>query len=70
MVTGTGGSPSALRKSVDVVGHEPTHGVISHTCNLVYSNESGALNGAFRRCIWLARQAVAQATNGEEGPTG
>jgi Zn-dependent metalloprotease len=31
-------------KSVDVVGHELTHGVISHTCNLVYANESGALN--------------------------
>lgn len=31
-------------KSVDVVGHELTHGVISHTCNLIYRNESGALN--------------------------
>ena len=28
-------------KSVDVVGHELTHGVISHTCNLVYSKEPG-----------------------------
>lgn len=31
-------------KSLDVVGHELTHGVISHTCNLVYANEPGALN--------------------------
>jgi Zn-dependent metalloprotease len=54
-------------KSVDVVGHELTHGVISFTCNLVYSNESGGVERAFCRCIWLARQAVAQATNGEEG---
>jgi Zn-dependent metalloprotease len=34
-------------KSFDVVGHELTHGVISHTCNLVYANESGALNEHF-----------------------
>jgi Zn-dependent metalloprotease len=31
-------------RSLDVVGHELTHGVISHTCNLVYRNEPGALN--------------------------
>lgn len=31
-------------KSLDVVGHELTHGVVSHTCNLEYRNESGALN--------------------------
>ena len=31
-------------KSLDVVGHELTHGVVSHTCNLEYKNESGALN--------------------------
>lgn len=31
-------------KSLDVVGHELTHGVITHTSNLEYRNESGALN--------------------------
>jgi Zn-dependent metalloprotease len=31
-------------KSLDVVGHELTHGVVTHTCNLDYSSESGALN--------------------------
>jgi thermolysin metallopeptidase-like protein len=34
-------------KSLDVVGHELTHGVVTHTCNLVYQNESGALNEHF-----------------------
>ncbi|MDY0410185.1 M4 family metallopeptidase [Paracerasibacillus soli] len=30
--------------SVDVIGHEMTHGVIEHTAKLIYENESGALN--------------------------
>ncbi len=34
-------------RSLDVVGHELTHGVVSHTSNLQYSNESGALNEHF-----------------------
>lgn len=31
-------------KSVDVIGHELTHGVTSFTANLAYEGESGALN--------------------------
>jgi Zn-dependent metalloprotease len=34
-------------KSLDVVGHELTHGVVSNTSNLEYRNESGALNEHF-----------------------
>jgi Zn-dependent metalloprotease len=34
-------------KSLDVVGHELTHGVITHTSNLEYRNEPGALNEHF-----------------------
>ena len=54
-------------KSVDVVGHELTHGVISHTCNLVYSNESGALNEHFADVFgslvkqWRKRQTAKRA---------
>ena len=33
--------------SLDVCGHEITHGLTSKTSNLAYSNESGALNEAF-----------------------
>ena len=33
-----------LAESLDVCGHEITHGVIQHTANLVYRNESGAIN--------------------------
>ena len=54
-------------KSVDVVGHELSHGVISHTCNLVYSRESGALNEHFADVFgtlvkqWRKRQTVKKA---------
>ncbi len=34
-------------KSLDVVGHELTHGVVTHTSDLEYLNESGALNEHF-----------------------
>ncbi|MGF3948647.1 M4 family metallopeptidase, partial [Staphylococcus aureus] len=30
--------------SLDVIGHELTHGVTEHTAGLVYSGQSGALN--------------------------
>ena len=33
--------------ALDVVAHELTHGVTFHTANLVYQNQSGALNEAF-----------------------
>jgi Zn-dependent metalloprotease len=34
-------------KSLDVVGHELTHGVVTHTCDLEYQDEPGALNEHF-----------------------
>ncbi|MEZ5032765.1 MAG: M4 family metallopeptidase [Saprospiraceae bacterium] len=36
-----------LARSLDVAGHEMTHGVIQATANLVYEKESGALNESF-----------------------
>lgn len=36
-----------LFESLDVIGHEFTHGVIQHTSNLVYERDSGALNESF-----------------------
>ncbi|GAA0740728.1 M4 family metallopeptidase [Clostridium oceanicum] len=38
---------SPLSKSLDVVGHELSHGVTSKESKLAYENESGALNEAF-----------------------
>ncbi|MGD0781443.1 MAG: M4 family metallopeptidase [Candidatus Aminicenantales bacterium] len=34
-------------RSLDVVGHELSHGVVTHTCNLEYFGQSGALNEHF-----------------------
>ncbi len=33
--------------SLDIVGHELTHGVTQHSADLIYRNESGALNESF-----------------------
>jgi Zn-dependent metalloprotease len=54
-------------KSIDVVGHELTHGVISHSSNLVYRNEPGALNEHFADVFgtlvkqWKRKQTAAKA---------
>ena len=49
MVYGDGDGVRFLRftKALDVVGHELTHGVVQHTSNLEYQDESGALNEHF-----------------------
>jgi bacillolysin len=45
---GNGGQVfTPLAGSLDVGGHEMTHGVIEKTANLIYMNESGALNESF-----------------------
>ena len=47
MLYGDGGQMfRALSVSLDVVGHEFTHGVTEKTSNLVYENQPGALNEA------------------------
>jgi bacillolysin len=44
---GDGRTCLPLSGALDVVGHELTHGVTDHTSDLIYENESGALNEAF-----------------------
>jgi len=45
MVYGTGGQGfKPFSSSLDVVGHEMTHGVVEHTANLMGLGQSGALN--------------------------
>lgn len=54
-------------QSLDVVGHELTHGVVQHTCNLIYEDEPGALNEHFADVMgllikqWHLGQTVEQA---------
>jgi Zn-dependent metalloprotease len=44
-------------KSLDVVGHELSHGVITYSADLLYQNESGALNEHFADVLgMLTRQ--------------
>jgi Zn-dependent metalloprotease len=38
-------------KSLDVIGHELTHGVTEFTCGLDYHNQSGALNESISDCF-------------------
>ena len=44
---GDGKELGDFTESVDVAGHEMTHGVTSHTAKLIMMDESGALNEAF-----------------------
>jgi Zn-dependent metalloprotease len=46
MTYGDGGSSFSPLVSLDVAGHEMSHGVTSRTANLTYSGESGGLNEA------------------------
>ncbi len=49
MVYGSGDESTyyPFSSALDVVAHEITHGVTEYTSNLIYQNESGALNEAF-----------------------
>jgi thermolysin len=47
VLTATGQNVFQLAGSLDVAAHELTHGVTSSSSNLIYMNESGALNEAF-----------------------
>jgi len=53
--------------SVDVIGHELTHGVTQHECNLVYQAQSGALNESMSDVFgslikqWVLHQTADQA---------
>ncbi len=47
MTYGDGGSGYLPLTSLDVCGHEITHGLTQKTAALIYSNESGALNESF-----------------------
>jgi Zn-dependent metalloprotease len=55
-------------KSLDVVAHELTHGVITHESNLVYQDESGALNEHFADVFgvlttqWAKKQSADKAS--------
>lgn len=47
MTYGDGNSSISALTTVDIAGHEITHGVDQYTSNLIYQNESGALDESF-----------------------
>ncbi|QRK12280.1 M4 family metallopeptidase [Archangium violaceum] len=58
MVYGDGdGSQSSALTVLDVVGHELTHAVTDYSSDLIYSNESGALNEAMSDVFGAAIEA-------------
>lgn len=69
MAYGDGDGELFLRftKSLDVVGHELTHGVVANECNLRYQGQSGALNEHFADTFgimvkqWKLKQSVFKA---------
>ena len=51
--------------SIDVCGHEITHGLTTNTSNLAYSYESGALNEGFSDIFGTAIEAFARPGNSD-----
>lgn len=49
--------------SLDIVGHELTHGLTSATANLIYENESGALNESFSDIFGFMTERRGQGAN-------
>lgn len=47
MTYGDGNAMNGPLTTVDIVGHEITHGLTDFTSDLIYANESGALNESF-----------------------
>jgi thermolysin len=53
--------------ALDIVGHELAHGVTRFTSNLIYQNESGALNEAFSDIMGVAIEFTYQAFGAGSG---
>jgi len=49
--------------SLDIVGHEFTHAVIDHSADLIYSNQSGAINESYADIFGEMVEHYAQGTN-------
>jgi uncharacterized repeat protein (TIGR01451 family) len=49
--------------ALDILAHELTHGVVTHSANLIYQNQSGALNEAFADIFGDMVQGRTKGTN-------
>lgn len=57
------GAPSTPLTTLDIAGHEVTHGLTSMTADLIYSSESGALNESFSDIFGTAIEEFARPTD-------
>lgn len=63
MTYGDGGGAYSPLVSLDICGHEITHGVTQYSANLVYSYQSGALNESFSDIFGEAIENYASGSN-------
>lgn len=63
MTYGDGGGSYKIFTALDVCGHEISHGLTSNTSNLMYQNESGALNESYSDIFGASIENFARPTN-------
>ena len=63
------GSAAGPLVTLDIIGHEMTHGVTEHTADLVYSGETGALNESISDVFAAMIERYANQQRGETGET-
>ena len=71
MTYGDGNGSTSPFTALDIAGHEISHGLTNFTANLVYQDESGALNESFSDIFgtaieWYAKPGSANWTLGED----
>jgi Zn-dependent metalloprotease len=59
MIYGDGVGASTPLTSMEIAGHELSHGVTQHTSDLIYQKEPGALNESFSDCMGIATRYYA-----------
>lgn len=64
MTFGDGNTTYKPLTTLDITSHEITHGLTQYTANLVYQNESGALNESFSDIFGTAVEWFADSTKG------
>ena len=63
MTYGDGSGAYKIFTSLDVCGHEISHGLTSNSSNLIYQNESGALNESYSDIFGACIEAYGRPTN-------
>lgn len=70
MTYGDGNSTYTALTTVDIAGHEITHGLTNFTANLVYQDESGALNESFSDIFGNSIEFYAKGAGGSSWKVG